>query len=161
MSNWINLPEDTTQYIGFVYLIRCNHPDVVEHNQLYKEGKIDTAKKQFYIGKKQLLKRVKRKPLKGKTRNRITFKDNDVDKYWGSSKELLNDIEKYGIEHFSREVIEMCYSKFQMSYGELLWQIKSNALMDGRFHNGILNARISRSPKGFIDIERDVSTLKL
>jgi hypothetical protein len=87
--------------------------------------------------------------------------DNDVEKYWGSSKELLNDIEKYGIEHFSREVIEVCYSKFHMTYSELLWQIKTNSLMDQRFYNGILNVRISKIPKGFVDIERDPATLGL
>ena len=149
--SWKNLPEDTSDYIGFVYLIRNNHPDVVN----------DPTKKRFYIGKKQLLKRVKRKPLKGKTRNRITFKDNDVDKYWGSSKELLSDIEKFGIEHFTREVIELCHSKFHMTYSELIWQIKCNALLDERYYNGILSCRIGVVPKGFVDIERDPATLNL
>jgi hypothetical protein len=149
--SWKNLPEDTSNYIGFVYLIRNNHPEVVN----------DPTKKRFYIGKKQLLKRVKRKPLKGKTRNRITFKDNDVDKYWGSSKELLNDIEKFGIEHFSREVIELCHSKFHMTYGEISWQIKCNVLFDERFYNSILNCRIAVVPKGFVDIERNPDTLNL
>lgn len=145
-STWKNFPSDTEGVIGFIYLIRNNHPD---------------SKKKYYIGKKQLLKRVKRKPLKGKTRNRISFVDNDVEKYWGSSKELLADIEKYGIEHFSREVIEICYSKFHMTYSELDWQMKCNALMDERFYNGILNVRISKIPKGFVDIERDPATLGL
>lgn len=145
-TTWKNFPTDTEGVVGFVYLIRNNHSD---------------ATLKYYIGKKQLLKRVKRKPLKGKTRNRISFVDNDVEKYWGSSKELLSDIEKYGIEHFSREVIEVCYSKFHMTYSELLWQIKCNALMDDRFFNGILNCRISKIPKGFVDIERDPAILKL
>ena len=145
-TTWKNFPTDTEGVVGFVYLIRNNHSD---------------ATRKYYIGKKQLLKRVKRKPLKGKTRNRISFVDNDVEKYWGSSKELLSDIEKYGIEHFSREVIEVCYSKFHMTYSELLWQIKCNALMDDRFFNGILNCRISKIPKGFVDIERDPAILKL
>jgi hypothetical protein len=145
-STWKNFPTNTEGVVGFIYLIRNNHPDSI---------------KKYYIGKKQLLKRVKKKPLKGKKRNRISFVDNDVEKYWGSSKELLTDIERYGIEHFSREVIEVCYSKFHMTYGELLWQIKCNALMDDRFYNGILNVRISKIPKGFVDIERDPATLGL
>lgn len=145
-STWKNFPTDTDGVVGFVYLIRNNHPDSI---------------RKYYIGKKQLLKRVKRKPLKGKTRNRISFVDNDVEKYWGSSKELLSDIEKYGIGHFSREVIEVCYSKFHMTYAELIWQIKTNSLMDQRFYNGILNVRISKIPKGFVDIERDPATLHL
>lgn len=147
-STWKNFPPNTEGVVGFVYLIRNNHPDALNG-------------KRYYIGKKQLLKRVKKKPLKGKTRNRISFVDNDVEKYWGSSKELLADIEKYGIEHFSREVIEVCHSKFHMTYAELDWQMKCNALMDQRYYNGILNVRISKIPKGFVDIERDPATLSL
>jgi hypothetical protein len=145
-QEWKNLPQNLDGAIGFVYLIRNHHPD---------------AKKKYYLGKKQLLKRVKRKPLKGKTRNRITYADNGVDEYWGSSKELLSDIEKYGIEHFSREVIEICTSKFHMTYSELIWQIKCNVLMDDRFYNGILNCRIGVVPKNYIDIERNPDTLNL
>ena len=150
-NTWKNFPTDTEGVVGFVYLISNNHPDVIQNN----------SSKRFYIGKKQLLKRVKRKPLKGKTRNRISFMDNDVEKYWGSSKELLSDIEKYGIEHFSREVMEVCSSKFHMSYSELIWQIKCNALMDRRYYNGILNVRLGVIPKNYVDIERDPVTFGL
>ncbi len=145
-TTWKNFPSDTEGAVGFIYLIRNNHPD---------------ASRKYYIGKKQLLKRVKRKPLKGKTRNRISFVDNDVEKYWGSSKELLSDIEKYGLEHFTKEVIEICYSKFHMAYAELIWQIKCNVLMDSRFYNGIINIRLGVVPKNYIDIERDPATLNL
>lgn len=131
---------------GFVYLIRNNHPD---------------SDKKFYIGKKQSLKKVKRKPLKGKKRNRIDWVDNGVEDYWGSSKQLLEDIEKYGKEHFTREVIEICDSKFHMTYAELLWQIKCNALLDERFYNGVLNCRLGVVPKSYVDIERDPATLNL
>jgi hypothetical protein len=145
-NTWKNFPTDTEGVVGFVYLIRNNHPD---------------SKKKYYIGQKKLLKKVKKKPLKGKTRNRISYVDNDVEKYWGSSKELLTDIEKYGIEHFSREVIEVCQSKFHMSYCELIWQIKCNALMDQKYYNGILNVRLGVIPKNYIDIERNPATLGL
>ena len=133
--SWIGLPEDYSNIFGFVYIIRNNHPDSI---------------KKYYIGCKQCLKRVKKKPLKGKTRNRIQYKDNDVDKYWGSSKELLLDIEKYGIEYFTREVIELCDSKFHMKYSELNWQLLTNALLDSRFYNGIINCRLC-TPKYYIE----------
>ena len=146
---WKGLPEDYSNIFGFIYIIRNNHPDVIEKG------------KRYYIGKKQCHKRIKRKPLKGKTRNRIDYKDNDVEKYWGSSKELLADIEKYGIENFTREVIELCDSKFHMTYAELMWQILTNALMDPKFYNGILNVRIGCVPKGFVDKPRSVAILDL
>ena len=144
--SWIGLPEDYSNIVGFIYIIKNNHPD---------------ATKKYYIGKKQCLKRVKKKPLKGKTRNRIQYKDNDVEKYWGSSKELLADIEKYGIKYFTREVIELCNSKFHMTYAELSWQMLTNALMDDRFYNGILNVRIAIVPKNYVDIPRSLDTLNL
>ena len=111
--------------------------------------------------RKKLLKRIKRKPLKGKKRNRIDFVDNNVEEYWGSSTELLKDIEKYGIEHFTKEVLETCNSKWHMTYAELSWQIKCNVILNKRFYNGILNVRIGKSPKNYVDIERCVDTLNL
>lgn len=149
MSEWIGLPEDYSDIFGFIYIIKCNHPEVIQNNG-----------KRYYIGCKQCLKRVKKKPLKGKTRNRIQYKDNDVDKYWGSSKELLADIEKYGLKHFTREVIELCDSKFHMKYGELKWQLLTNALLDNKFYNGIINIRLV-APKNFIDKPRSLDILKL
>ena len=145
-TKWKNLPDNIDDVFGFVYLIRNNHPK---------------SKKKYYIGKKQCKKRIKRKPLKGKKRNRICYVDNDVENYWGSSKELLADIEKYGIEHFSREVIELCDSKFHMAYAELCWQIATNALIDERWYNGILNVRLGKAPKTFQDSIRDVAKLNL
>jgi hypothetical protein len=145
-QEWKNLPEDTSNIFGFIYLIRNHHPDA-------------TCK--YYIGTKQCLKRVKRKPLKGKNRNRISYVDNDIEKYWGSSKKLLDDIEKYGIEHFTREIIEICHSKFHCKYAELCWQMKCNVLMDERFYNGIINVRLGVVPKDYVDIERNFDTLKL
>jgi DNA polymerase II large subunit len=145
MSNWIGLPEDYSNIFGFVYIIKNNHKDAI---------------KKYYIGCKQCQKRIKRKPLKGKTRNRIQYKDNDVEKYWGSSKELLQDIEKYGIENFTREVIQLCDSKFDMKYSELQFQLLSNSLLDERSYNGIINIRLC-SPKNYIDKPRSIDMLNL
>lgn len=143
---WEGLPENYDHVFGFIYLITNNHPN---------------ATKKYYIGKKQCKKRIKRKPLKGKKRNRIDYKDNDVEEYWGSSKELLGDMEKYGKEWFSRKILELCDSKFHMTYAELQWQILSNALLDEKFYNGILNVRIGKVPKNFVDNPRSITTLGL
>jgi hypothetical protein len=145
-QEWINMPENTEGIFGIIYLIRNHHPD---------------ATQKFYIGTKQLLKRLKRKPLKGKTRNRIDYVDNGVEKYWGSSKKLLDDIEKFGIEHFTREVIETCGSKFHCKFSELDWQMKCGVLFDERFYNNILNVRLAKCPKDYVDIIRDPATLNL
>jgi hypothetical protein len=144
-TTWKNLPEDYNNIFGFIYIIKNLHPDSI---------------KKYYIGCKQCQKRIKKKPLKGKTRNRIQYKDNDVEKYWGSSKELLQDIEKYGIEHFTREVIQLCDSKFDMKYSELQFQLLSNSLLDEKSYNGIINIRLC-SPKNYIDKPRSIDMLGL
>jgi len=137
MPPWLNLPDDTSPYFGFIYIIKNNHPD------------LPADAKQYYIGKKQLLKRIKRKPLKGKTRNRIDFVDNNVQRYWGSSKELQEEIAKWGIEHFSRQVLEMTTSKWHAAYAELQWQLKYGVLLDPRSFNGIVNVRIGKAPASY------------
>lgn len=144
--NWIGLPENYDNIFGFVYLIKNNHPE---------------SNKKYYIGCKQCKKRIKRKPLKGKTRNRIDYVDNDVQDYWGSNKELIQDIQKYGIENFSREIIEICDSKFHLRYAEAHWQILTNAILDKRFYNGILNVRLGKVPSNFKNIQRDISKLNI
>jgi len=151
MTTWERLPEDTTNYIGFIYIIINN----------YKENTIDPPIKKYYIGKKQLLKKTRLKKNNTRKRDKIVWKDNDVEKYWGSSKELLQDIEKYGIENFRRVVIEMCTSKWHMTYSELAWQMEFNAIIDPTFYNGILNCRLVKCPKGYVDIERNRDNLNL
>lgn len=148
-NTWKNLPDDYSNIFGFVYIIKNNHPDIIKNNG-----------KRYYIGCKQCKKRVKCKPLKGKTRNRIQYKDNDVEKYWGSSKELLEDIGKYGIEHFTREVLQLCDSKFDMKYSELQYQLLANALFDDRFYNGILNVRLHKM-KNYVDKPRSIVNINL
>jgi hypothetical protein len=145
-QDWINFPQNIDNIFGIIYLIRNHHPD---------------AKQKYYIGTKQILKRIKRKPLKGKTRNRIDFIDNGIQKYWGSSKRLLTDIETYGIQFFTREVIETCNSKFHCKFAELDWQMKCNALFDDSFYNNIINVRLGVVPKDFKNTERNPETLNL
>lgn len=138
---WENLPDNTEGYTGFIYIIKN-----------ITEGK-------YYIGKKQLLKKTRLKANKTRKKDKIVWKDNDVDKYWGSSKELLADIERLGKENFSRKVIELCKSKFHMSYAELKWQLAFDVLMDPKSYNGIINIRLGRVPKDYVDIPRDPATV--
>jgi hypothetical protein len=132
MLNWINLPDETINFHGFVYIITNNYPN---------------SEKKYYIGCKKLLKRLKRKPLKGKKRNRISYVDNNVDSYWGSSEELKKDIEQYGLEHFKREVLHMCENQWELKFLEMYEQMKRNVLFDKSSYNGIINLRINSVPK--------------
>tara|TARA_R110002167_G_scaffold98020_8_gene258378 strand:+ start:4676 stop:5107 length:432 start_codon:yes stop_codon:yes gene_type:complete len=143
MTTWINFPENPEDYIGFIYYVK------------------NTTNNKYYIGKKQLLKKTRLKANKTRKRDKIVWKDNDVEKYYGSSSALLADIEELGKDKFERHVIEMCTSKWHMSYSELMWQIEFNALMDENSYNGILNIRLNKAPKNYIDIERKRENLNL
>jgi hypothetical protein len=102
-----------------------------------------------YIGKKQCVSRIKRKPLKGKTRNRIQQKESDWKTYTGSSKELNEDILKYGKENFSFVILEWCNSKFELGYKEIKLQLIHDVILNEHYYNGIINCRLGRPPKSY------------
>lgn len=111
----------------------------------------NTVTKKFYIGKKQCTRRVKKNPLKGKLRKRIEDKESDWKFYTGSSNELQKDIEKFGKEKFLFTILKLCDSKWELSYFEAKEQISKNVLLTEMSYNGILNLRIGKAPKAFIN----------
>lgn len=118
---------DYSKAVGFTYKITC----------------ILTGK--FYIGKKSLIstRRTKiGKREKAATKTRKTFKqvvkESDWLDYWGSSEELLNDIEAHGKENFIREILEICYSKKYLGYCELKHQILHDVLSNKSYNGNIL-----------------------
>jgi hypothetical protein len=99
----------------------------------------------FYIGCKQLKKRIRRKPLKGKKRKRIDYVESDHDKYWGSCNELHDDIKKYGENFFKRELLFYCKSKWMLKYLELKTQIIFDVMNPKtNSYNGIINVRLCK-----------------
>lgn len=135
--NWINLPDNISDYFGIVYLITNISPDLPEDEPKY------------YIGCKQILRKVR---LKRKNkRDKIVYKDNKMEDYWGSSNELLTQIEKYKKENYTREILHLCKSKWSMKYHEALEQFDRKVLFDKRYFNGIINLRIGRVPKSYLD----------
>lgn len=125
-----NLPEDC---VGFVYIIT---------NQL-------SGRK--YIGKKlakfskTTVKTVKFKngnKRKRKIRSKI---DSDWREYYGSSPELLKDIEQLGVKNFTRQILYYCKSKAECSYIEAREQFARRVLESNDYYNGIINCRIHGS----------------
>lgn len=126
--SWSGIPENYKDYEGFIYLIT---------NQL-------NGKK--YIGKKSFWNYRTLKPLKGKRQKRHVKKESDWRNYWGSSKQLLEDIEKYGEENFTRVIINLYYTKWELSYYEAKYQFDHEVLLSDDWYNGIINLRV-RKPK--------------
>jgi hypothetical protein len=103
--------------------------------------------KKMYIGKKQCYMRIKRAPLKGKKRNRITKTESAWKTYTSSSNDLNEDILKYGKDSFQFKIIKTCSSKWALAYYEIKEQLDRNVLLRDDYYNGIINVRIGRPPK--------------
>lgn len=88
-----------------------------------------------YVGKKVLWSKRTLPPLKGKTRKRVVIKPSDWIKYWSSSKIVHSEIEKYGKDKFSREIIGIYPDKREANFAELRYQIMHNVLDAVDEHN--------------------------
>jgi hypothetical protein len=106
-----------------------------------------------YIGKKQMISKIRRKPLKGKKRARIDFKESDWKSYTGSSNDLNDDIKKYGKDNFTFTILKFCNSKWELAYFECKIQLEKDVLLREDYYNGIINVRIGTPPKSFNAIE--------
>ena len=131
LRHWL-LEKDTVfteEVFGFIYEI------------------INTVTGKKYIGKKQCMSKLRRKPLKGKTRNRIDYKESDWREYTSSSVEL----NKVGKDKFIFKILKSCNSKWELAYFEIKEQLEKNVLLRDDYYNGIINVRIGRPPKKFLD----------
>ena len=115
---------------GFIYLI-------TRLNAL--EGE-----KRYYVGKKQMIFKVRKKALKGKKRVRLSTKESDWKVYCGSCKELKDDIEKHGEDQFDFSIIRMCNSKSSLAYEELKEQVYREVLEDDEYYNSYIQVRLNK-----------------
>ena len=101
-----------------------------------------------YIGKKlakftrSQSRIVKLKNGTKKKRRIKTQTDSDWQDYWGSSKELKQDILEYGVNNFRREILHFCSTKAICSYLEAKEQFISGALESDRYYNNAVMVRV-------------------
>ena len=125
-----DLPEEA---IGFVYKI---------HN--WKESK-------YYIGKKILLNKRTKPPLKGYKRKRVEYVESNWFKYTGSNQFT----KKWKIEDCYREIMYICYNRTMMTYYETMLQFKENVLESDKFINdNILGKFYKTKIQKYIDDEK-------
>ena len=118
------LPEDCE---AFVYLIT----NLINHKK--------------YVGKKLAKFKTTKKPLKGRKNKRRGTKESDWKTYWGSSAQLIDDVEKLGEHRFTREILYYCSNRGTASYLEAQEQFERKVLETDDYYNGIINVRIGGS----------------
>lgn len=118
------LPEDC---VGFVYEIT------------------NTVSGRKYIGKKLARFKRSRKPLKGRTNKRRYTVESDWQDYFGSSDQLLADVELLGKDKFKREILFYCNSKGECNYIEAREQFSRKVLESDEYYNGHIRVRVHGS----------------
>ena len=127
MESLEDFPENC---IGFVYLIKnlINNKIYIGRKSLYS----NTNKK---LTKKEISEQTGpgRKPTK-----KLVTKESNWKVYMGSSKELLADVIEFGEDNFSREILQLCFSKKQMTFYEINHQMKYDVLEVDSYNDNIL-----------------------
>ncbi len=90
---------------------------------VYRITNLQTGKQ--YIGRKYFTQR--RKPRGGK---RKVTSESDWKKYYGSSKELKDDVKKFGHSIFGREIISLHKTLGKVNYEETKQLFLNNVLME-------------------------------
>lgn len=133
------LKRQPIEYYGFVYKIT-----VADSDDLPKEirGRIYIGKKQFQYKRKIRLSKKKRKET-GKRVERSLI-DSKWLSYYGSNKQLIEDVKNFGEKYFKREILHLCFNKAQLSYFEVKEQIAHDVLTCNSY-NGWIGCKIFKS----------------
>jgi len=129
---------------------------VVEKTEDFPEGTFgyvyritNLVNSKSYIGKKQLLSKINKKlgkkeiaalPIqRGRTPStKLIISESNWLTYWGSCKPLLNDVKSLGEDKFKREILTICKTKKQLTYYEVMHQVKEDVLFIDSYNDNIL-----------------------
>ena len=97
-----------------------------------------------YIGCKQIFKKTIKYPSKTRKNKKHILKESNWKTYTGSSKELNDDIKKFGKKNFKFEILHFAKSKSHLKYLEAKEQFDREVLLKDEYYNGIINLRIGK-----------------
>jgi Putative endonuclease segE, GIY-YIG domain len=107
---------------------------------VYVITNLKTGKK--YYGKKRL-QFLRRRKVPGRINRIKIVKESDWKDYWGSSKELRQDVEKHGAGNFTREILRICGTLGEASYHETKLQLEHDVLLHpDKYYNTFVGCRI-------------------
>ena len=124
------LPDDC---VGFVYCI-----ENLTNGRKYIGKKLAKFSKTTYKTVKLKNGNKKRKKIRSKV-------DSNWKTYYGSNKELQEDVTKLGAEQFTREILYLCRSKAECSYIEAREQFRHRVLESDDYYNGQISVRVHGS----------------
>jgi hypothetical protein len=101
----------------------------------------------FYIGRKVLYNNNNKvltkkeisewsKPGRVPKKKKVTTESDWLD-YFGSNKQIKAEVKELGPQIFTREVLQICFSKKQLSYWEVCWQMKLDVLHIDSYNDNI------------------------
>jgi len=94
-----------------------------------------------YIGKK-LLKRTKTRQVKGKKKR--TQVESDWKQYYGSNKELQEDVNTIGASNFRREILRFCKTKGECNYYEAKYHFSLDVLEKEEYYNTWIMVKVHK-----------------
>ena len=144
MKRLSDFPENC---IGFVYLIKNK-----------ENGKIYVGKKILHNNLSKLLTKKEKaewsKPGKIPKKKKV-IKESNWESYWGYSKILIEDIDRLGKEGFERNILRLCFTKKEMSYYEVFYQMKYEVLHTDSYNMNILGKFFPRDTGIVIEHSQD------
>lgn len=120
--------EDIQKYVGFVYVITRKD-----------DGRRYIGRKYFYSLRK----------TPGKTK-RIR-KESDWKSYYGSSRDLLADVEATEKNNFERVILSLHTTKGDVNYEEVKQQFLANVLEDTKYYNDNINGKWYRKAEHIVE----------
>jgi hypothetical protein len=145
MNDWF-IKSTTKKYIKTLEDIPNNEHVI---GFVYKITNLKTGK--FYIGKKNLFTDrktaiTKKEKLATGTRKRVkrVIKESNWKTYWGSCKELSEEVLRLGESSYKREILEFCCTKKYLNYCELKHQVINDVLGKNSYNGNILGKYFSK-----------------
>ena len=120
-------------YTGFVYMItNLTNEKKYIGKKLAKFSKTTTKTVTLKNGNKK----------KKKIRSKI---DSDWQEYYGSNKDLQQDVLTLGMQNFRREILRLCKTKGECNYYEAKYQFAYEVLENESYYNSWISVKVSKS----------------
>ena len=128
------------KYNGKVFVPPKDFSPEVMYGFIYQITNTENDRK--YIGKKFFWKKKTLPITKSRKRKKRLLVESDWRTYCGSSKYLVEDIEKIGLNKFDREILYIGTMKGELAYIEAKLQFENEVLLRDDYYNGIINIRL-------------------